>query len=189
MHRSVLLPALATAALLWTHGSASGDDRLRRYELPDSDALEMTLPEGWVDRVDEQPGNAEITIELRPEQGAGFEVYVTPQSSGQAPGRIEDAETLRNAVRDAAQRLQAGSAAAAPEIRRMQGTDGVGFYFLATDPAPPDEYRHLVQGALLAGGLVLKFEILTHDEEDPAIAQALAMFQGAIHRDRGLGRP
>jgi hypothetical protein len=46
-----------------------------------------------------------------------------------------------------------------------------------------------VQGALLAGALVLRFEILANDEADPAIAQALAMLQGAVHRDRGFDRP
>ena len=189
MTRSVALPALLLLPLAWAGASVADDTRLRRYELPDFDALEMTLPEGWQDHVDEQPGSAELTIELRPELGAAFEAYVTPEPNGQAPGRVQDAETLRAAVRDAALRLPL-PAGKAPEIRRLQGADGVGYYFLATDPAPlPDEFRHLVQGALLAGGLVLRFEILANDEADPAIAQALAMLQGAVHRDRGLDRP
>lgn len=190
MIRSVVFPVLALVALAGAGAALPDDSRLRRYELPDFDALEMTLPEGWQDSVDEQPGSAELTIEMRPELGAAFEAYVTPEPNGQAPGRIEDAQSLRESVRDAALRVAARSAGAPPEIRRLQGADGVGFYFVATDQAPvPDEFRHLVQGALLAGGLVLRFEILTHDEADPAIAQGLAMLQGAVHRDRGLGRP
>jgi hypothetical protein len=189
MNRSVVLPALLFLPLAWAGTVMADDSRLRRYELPDFDALEMLLPEGWQDSVDEQPGSAEFTIELRPGLGAAFEAYVTPEPNGQAPGRVQDADTLRESVRDAALRLPL-PAGEVPEIRRLQGADGVGYYFVATDLAPlPDEFRHLVQGALLAGGLVLRFEILVNDEADPAIAQALAMLQGAIHRDRGLGRP
>lgn len=189
MTRSVVLPALLLLPLAWAGAAMAEDSRLRRYELPDFDALEMRLPDGWQDSVDVQPGSAELTIELRPELGAAFEAYVTPEPNGQAPGRVQDAETLRESVRDAALRLPR-PAGEALEIRRLQGADGVGYYFLATDLAPlPDEFRHLVQGALIAGGLVLRFEILVNDETDPVIAQALAMLQGAIHRDRGLGRP
>lgn len=189
MIRSVILPALLLLPLAWVGAALADDSRLRRYELPDFDALEMLLPEGWQDSVDEQPGSAELTIELRPGLGAAFEAYVTPEPNGQAPGRVQDADTLRESVRDAALRLPL-PAGEALEIRRLQGTDGVGYYFVATDLAPlPDEFRHLVQGALLAGGLVLRFEVLTNDAADPAITQALTMLQGAVHRDRGLGRP
>ncbi|MGQ0428400.1 MAG: hypothetical protein ACT4UQ_00465, partial [Gammaproteobacteria bacterium] len=68
--------------------------------------------------------------------------------------------------------------------------DGVGYYFVATEQSPPpDEFPHLVQGALLVGGLILRFEVLTRDGQDAAIAQCLSMLQGAVHRDRGLARP
>ncbi|HEU0224784.1 MAG TPA: hypothetical protein VFR29_05075 [Steroidobacteraceae bacterium] len=188
MTRSVILPALLLP-LAWAGALMADDSRLRRYELPDFDALEMLLPEGWQDHVDEQPGSAELTVELRPGLGAAFEAYVTPEANGQAPGRVQDADSLRESVRDLALRLSL-PAGEVPEIRRLQGADGVGYYFVATDLAAlPDGFRHLVQGALLAGGLVLRFEILVNDAADPAIAQALAMLQGAVHRDRGPGQP
>ncbi|HEY7753977.1 MAG TPA: hypothetical protein VH856_09195 [Steroidobacteraceae bacterium] len=190
MRRSVTLAALACCALARPALTLADDSRLRRYELPNADALEMTLPAGWLDAVDEQPGSAEITIELRPESGGAFEVFVTPESNERAPGRIQDAGTLREAVRDAAARAGAQGGPGPPEIRRLQGADGVGFYFVASETMPPPgEFGHLVQGALFTGALVLRFEILTHDPGDPAVGEALAMLQGALHRDRGLDRP
>jgi hypothetical protein len=190
MRRSVALAGLVLCALARPGSALADDSRLRRYELPDSDALEMVLPAGWLDAVDEQPGSAEITIEFRPETGGAFEVFVTPEWRERAPGRIQDAGTLRESVRDAALRASAQAGPLPPDIRRLQGADGVGFYFVAsTTMPPPGEYAHLVQGALFAGELVLRFEILTHDPDDPAVGQALAMLQGAQHRDRGIGRP
>lgn len=185
MHRSVV-PAAVIVSFLAGHGGAlADDDRLRRYELPDADALELVLPPGWQDAVDAQPGDDEPTIELRPALGGAFEAYITPQRNGRAPGRVQDAETLHAAARDAAARVAGPSAAGMPDVRRLQGANGVGFYFIAADPAPPpEEFAILVQGWLMAGELVLRFEVLTHDPGDPAIAQALGLLERAIHRVR-----
>lgn len=190
MRRSVILAMFAWPALAGALFAAADDAGLRRYELANFDALELALPAGWQDAVDEQPGSAELTVELRPESGAAFEVYLTPARNEAAPGRILDAETLRASVRDAALRLSPAQGTSAPELRRLQGIDGVGFYFVAVDDSPPPNgFACLVQGALLTGGLVLRFEILAQDPGDPAVAEALAMLQGAVHRDRGLDRP
>lgn len=190
MHGSVIRAAVVFSALAGPGHALADDLRLQRYELPDSDVLELTLPPGWQDAVDLQPGDDELTIELRPEPAGAFEVYITPQRNGRAPGRIQDAETLRAAARDAAARVAGASAAGVPGIRRLQGADGVGFYFVAADAAPPpDEFGNLVQGWLMAGELVLRFEILTHDPDDPAITQALGLLERAIHRARDSERP
>jgi hypothetical protein len=189
MRRSVAFAALLCSALA-RPGALADDSGLRRYELQNSDVLEMALPAGWRDVVDGQPGSGEITIELHPESGGAFEVFVTPEWNERAPGRIQDAATLLESVRDAALRAGRHAASAPPEIRRLQGADGVGFYFLASETMPPPgEFGHLVQGALFTGELVLRFEVLTHDPDDLAVGQALAMLQGAVHRAGGLGRP
>lgn len=189
MGRSVTLAILLLAAMA-AGGSALADDlRLRRYELPNYDALEITLPPGWLESVEQPPGSDALTIELRPEAGAAFEVYLTPEWNGRPPGRVQDAETLRESVRDAAARLPPPAGAGPPDIRRLQGRDGVGFYFV-TDEAPAgDDPGRLVQGALQVGELVLRFEILARDADDPAVALALAMLQDAQHLDRGLDQP
>lgn len=185
MQRSVIPAAVVLLFLAVPGDAGADDDRLRRYELPEADTLELTLPPGWQDEVDVQPDEDELTIELRPERGGTFEAYITPQRNGRPPGMIQDAETLREAAREAAARVAGSSASGMPDIRRLQGTDGVGFYFVAADPAPPpEEFGILVQGWLMAGDLILRFEILTHDPEDPAIAQALGLLERAIHRAR-----
>lgn len=189
MRRSVTSSFLLLAALAASGDAMADDDRLRRYELPNFDALELGLPPGWLDSVEQPPGSDVLTIELRPPAGAAFEAYLTPEWTERPPGRVQDAETLRESVRDAAARLPAPAGAEPPDIRRLQGRDGVGFYFVADEAAPEDGPRHLVQGALLVGELVLRFEILTHDADDPSVALALAMLQDAQHLDRGHDQP
>jgi hypothetical protein len=189
MSRSAL--AWSCLALACLAGVLSAQENTpRRYELPGFNALELSLPAGWKDAVDEQPGGADITIELGPAEGAGFEVFLRPEANGEPPGRIEAAETLRAGVREDALRQTPGSVALPLELRRLQGTAGVGFYFVATDySAAQAELPNLVQGALLVGGLVLRFEILSQSGQEAAVEQALALLQGAVHRDRGHGNP
>jgi hypothetical protein len=68
-------------------------------------------------------------------------------------------------------------------IVEFKGKGGAGWHYDATDKAPkPGEFRYLRQGMLmLSGELMLWFTILTDDRNDPALAGAMQMLQGATH--------
>jgi len=182
--KSILLLPLACLA----GGLVLAGDRLpRRYELPNLDALELALPAGWQDETDTPPGGTSLTIRLYPAAGAPFEVFVTPESPEPPAGDVLDTEELREAVRDAAERIRPQAVEETIEIRRLQGAGGIGFYFLATDRAPqPEQFRYMNQGALQVGDLTLWFTILTNEGQEAVVAEALAMLQAAAHRSTGL---
>jgi hypothetical protein len=186
MLRSVIPALLAGSALLAGGFACADDSRLRRYELPNLDTLELTLPPGWVDNVDVPPGGAPLTIQLTPADGAPFEVHVTPQAPDPAATRVMDPAALREAVRESAERIRPQAVEETIEIEPLQGASGAGFRFSVTDRLPPPgEYRRMTQGALQAGDLILWFTILTNDGQDAAVAKALAMLQSAVHRGTG----
>lgn len=186
MIRSLHSIALLLLALLAGRAALADDLRTQRYELPNLDTLELALPAGWVDSVDAPPGGVPLTIQLRPAEGPPFEVFVTPEWPEPTAPVARDADALRAAVRDAATRIQPQAVEASLEIRRLQGANGVGFYFAATDRNPfPDEFRYMNQGALLVGDLTLWFTVLTNDGQEGIVASALAMLQGAVHRGTG----
>jgi len=190
MIRSVV-PALLASAALVAGGLAFADEsRLRRYELANLDTLELTLPPGWVDRVEVlPPGEVPVTIEFAPVEGPPFSVHVTPQWSDPADPGLMDTDALREAVREGAERIKPQAVEPSIEIRRLQGESGVGFYFSVTDRAPkPEEFLFMTQGALQAGDLVLWFTILTNDGQEAAVADGLAMLQEAVHRGTGADR-
>ena len=187
MLRSVIPALLAVSATLAGGHALTDDSSLRRYELPNLDTLELTLPAGWVDTVDVPPGGVPLTIQLAPSQGPAFEVHVTPQWPERGEPGVQDAEALRESVRSAAERIKPQAVEQTIEIRRLQGESGVGFHFSVTDREPkPEEYRYMTQGGLQTGDLVLWFTILTNDGQDSAVAAALAMLQSAVHRGTGL---
>lgn len=161
---------------------------LRRYELPNLDTLELRLPAGWVDRVEQQPGGP-LAIELGPAEGPQFQVFVTPEWVDPTQPEIRETPALRDAIRDAAERVKPQAVENFLEVRQLNGANGIGYYFAATDRDPrADEFKYMSQGALEVGDLTLWFTILTNDGQDTVAVEALSILQTALHRRTGLDR-
>jgi len=164
----------------------------RRYELPNLDSLELVVPPAWDETVDQPVDGGPPTIQFRPREGAAFEIYITPDWPNAPDEAVPDPETLRETVRGEAERIRDLPRGEKPvegtlEIRRLQGTSGVGFYFVAADHAPqPEEFRYMNQGALEIGELTVTFTILTNEDQDAVVEEAFAMLKAAVHRDTGL---
>jgi len=158
-----------------------------RYGLPNQGSLELAVPPAWVDSVDQPEDGGPPTIELHPREGAPFEVYLTPDWPEAPDGTAPDVETLRGTVLAAAERSRGQTVEETPEIRRLQGASGVGFYFLATDRAPqPDEFQFMNQGALQVGDLTILFTILTNEGQEAVVEEAFAMLRSATYGASGV---
>jgi hypothetical protein len=181
--RSALLLSVVLAAAAAAHGQAPA---LRRYELPNLDTLELLLPPGWVDRVD-QPAGGKLTIELGPAAGERFQVFVTPEWMDPAAPEVRELPALRDAVRDAAERIKPQVVENFLQVRQLAGANGVGYYFQATDRAPrADGFKYMSEGALQVGDLTLWFTILTNEGQDTVAVEALSILQTAVHRRTGI---
>jgi hypothetical protein len=186
MRRSVLATLLAGSALLAAAFAWADESRLRRYELPNLDTLELTLPPAWVDNVDVPPGGAPLTIQLTPADGAPFAVHLTPQSPDPTAARVMDSAALYEAVRESAERIRPQTIEETVDIERLRGTRGAGYFYSLTDrEPPPGEFRYMTQGALQVGALIVWFTILTNDGQAAEVDRALAMLQSLEHRGTG----
>jgi hypothetical protein len=182
---TIILPLMAMLAV--NAPGRAQETGARRYELPNLDSFELVVPPAWEETVDQPDDGGPPTIELRPREGAAFEIYVTPVWPDPPDGLVPDAETLRESVRDAAERIRGQVVEEKLEIRRLQGASGVGFYFVATDRAPlPEEFRFMNQGAMQVGELTVMFTILTNEGQDAIVEEAIAMLKAALHRNTGL---
>jgi hypothetical protein len=179
--KALILIAAATAA-----GTASADD-LRRYELPNGDMLELTLPAGWVDHLEELAGGGPPTLEMAIAEGGPNQVFVTPEWPDPTANDIREPSMLRDTVRDLAAKIKSQAVESYIEVRQLNGANGIGYYFTATDRDPAaDEFKFMNQGALQVGNLTLWFTILANEGQDTVAVQALSMFQAAVHRRTGL---
>ena len=190
MNRSVISSVLVVAALAsGVLARAEEDPALRRYELPNLDTLELRLPSGWMDKVDQPPGGGPPTIEFGPAEGAPFQVLVTPEWTDPTAPEIRELPTLRDSIRDAAERVKPQSVESFIEVRQLNGVNGIGYYFAATDRNPQaDEFKYMSQGVLQVGDLTVWFTILTNDGQDTVAVEALSILQTAVHRRTGLDR-
>ncbi|MFZ2508380.1 MAG: hypothetical protein WAW79_07910 [Steroidobacteraceae bacterium] len=186
MHRP-LIRKLALAALLVANTAGHAENAgTRAYELPNLDIFELEVPAGWNDTIDQPGDGGPPTIHLRPTEGEPFEIYVTPAWPEGPEETAPEVEALREQVRSAAERVRERVDEPPPEIRRLQGESGVGFYFAATDRAPqPEDHRYTNQGALQVGELTVMFTILTNPDQEAVVELALAMLTGATHRRTG----
>jgi hypothetical protein len=177
------------AASLSAAAVARADDPagLRRYELPNRDTLEMTLPEGWQDQVEQPDGGGPPTIVMSIRPDGPRQVFITPEWPDPTGKEVRELAQLRDAIRDAAERVKPESVEPYLEVRQLDGANGTGYYFAATDRDPgPDEFKFMNQGAIQVGALTLWFTILANDGEDTVAVEALAMLQAATHRRTGL---
>ncbi len=146
---------------------------LRRFELPNRDTLELTLPAGWVEHLEQPAGGGAPTIEIAVVEGGPRQVFVTPEWPDPLAKEIRELPSLRDAVRDMAERTQPQAVEAYLEVRQLDGANGTGFYFAATDRNPgPDEFRFMNQGALQVGELTLWFTILTNEGQDTVVGRS-----------------
>ena len=160
---------------------------LKRYELPNQDTLEMTLPAGWEDQVEQPDGGGPPTIVMSIRPDGPRQVFITPEWPDPTAKEVRELAQLRDAIRDAAERVKPESVESYLEVRQLNGANGVGYYFAATDRDPGlDDFKFMNQGALQVGSLTLWFTILANDGEDTVAVEALAMLQAATHRRTGL---
>jgi hypothetical protein len=184
--RSVSARLCLAAALVAACTAATEAPGLRRYVLPNRDTLELRLPSGWADELVEPEGGGPPTIEIGLAEGGPRQVFVTPEWPDPVTKEVRELPALRDAVRDLAERIQRESVESYLEVRQLNGANGFGYYFTATDRDPgAGEFKFMNQGALQVGSLTVWFTILTNEGEDTVAVEALAMLQAAVHRRTG----
>lgn len=182
--------ALSIVLAAWSATAAaaapSDDAGLRRYVLPNHDALELRLPAGWVDEFDQPAGGGPPTIAIAVAGDGARQVFVRPEWEDPTTRDVRELPQLRDAVRDLAESVQADAVEPYLEVRHIAGVNGVGYYFTATARAPgPGEFKYMNQGALQSGSLTLWFTVLTNEGQDTVAVEAFEMVQNAVHRRTG----
>jgi len=160
----------------------AADGEKKVFALPDNSKLELTIPPGWKDELKANPGSAPATIALAPRDGPPFQVVITPVARQRAGTSADTAIGMRQSVQDAADKVKPSAAESILTAEALPGAPGPGYYFSATDRQPkPGEFKHLTQGMLLVGDVIVSFGILTNDGQEKAKDEALALLKSASH--------
>jgi hypothetical protein len=179
-HLAALLLSFAIATT-----AVAADGERKAFALPDNSKLELSIPAGWKDEVKAQQGSTPVTIALTPRDGAGFQVVITPVGRQRAGTSADTAIKMRENVQEAADKVKPGVVETILTAEALTGAPGPGYSFSATDREPkPGEFKYLTYGMLLVGDVIVAFNILTHEGQDKAKEEALAMLKSASHAAR-----
>ena len=160
----------------------AADTADRQYALTDHGRLQLQVPTLWKEELEQDRDRLFQTIVFTSKSGAPFGVVLTPLWPTEKDAPNPDREALQRLVQRAAEQVRLLAAEKTIEILEFEGTAGVGYYFSVTDPAPkPGDYKHMTQGILPVGVLMLPFTIYTNDGQQDIVTEALAMLKSAIH--------
>lgn len=130
------LLVLVLCVSLMTISALAAETRVRSYPLPDHGTLQLQVPGGWLDRVQQPPRRLPPTIVFKPDTGAPFGVLLTPIWPANRQTPLPNEQKLRQMVTQSAERAKSQAVEKTIDIEELQGTAGKGFYFSATDGAP-----------------------------------------------------
>jgi hypothetical protein len=173
-----------TMMLVASQPVLSGTLLAREFTLTDHGKLEIAIPESWQSDVRQPPNGLPPTLHFVPGSGQPFEILVTPLWPMNGRALKSDAASIRTGVEQSATEAQSQAVEKHIEVKELKSNSGTGFYFAATDRAPPPgEYKHLVQGVLPISDLLLSFTILTNDGQGAVVEQALTALKQAVHQN------
>jgi len=186
MRKSIAsFPAFALLLFLLTPATAIAGEAL--IDLGQPGALMLPLPKGWSHEIGPVDADMPPTVILRT-PNADFVVLVTPfwAQEGAEPD-YGTAGSVHRVVERSAAEIAAGAVEGQLTIEPVGG-GRTGYMFFATDKTPvgrtpaPDEYRYLIQGAVMVGDLLCTFTMLTNDKPSANAELALGMLRNAAHR-------
>jgi len=190
----LLLAACAHRAPAPAASPASSSGARLAWEVLGHGRLVLDIPPGWLATTGDADPPLPATLRLEPPAGR-LVLLLTPTWDPSAPSEAPaSVESVRLLVELARQKAAESSLESPLTLLDLGGA--VGWYFAATDREltaggrllEPDEYRCLVQGAAVVGGLSLAFTVLD-DGDGPARAAALELVRRARHQPLGAPAP
>jgi hypothetical protein len=149
---------LGLSLLAASHRAQADLDGRRKLSLSENGEVELRLPEDWKSSREPDPRPGVRTYGFEPSHGKPFKVLI---STGFAPQRRDPRHWVEGAARSAAGQSIEGR----PKVESLCPTEGIGYYFKATDRAPkPGEFRLMTQGALTSGDWAVMFTVLSNGD-------------------------
>lgn len=172
--------AIAFASILLVGTARAEDARVRGYRLPDHGTLQLTVPVSWKDEVLQPPDRLPPTIAFAPDKGPSFQVEVSTMWPPSADAPRITPEALLRMVQLSAELARQKAVEPTLSVKTLKGASGDGYYFSATDRAPaPGEFKHLTQGMIRVGEVIVGFTVLTNDGQDDVVAATITMMTRA----------
>jgi hypothetical protein len=170
-----------------TLAMAASPAHKKNYPIPGHGTLELQLPAGLSDLLDQPEGGGPPAIALRPDDGGSYGVMIVVAWRDTETKDFGSAEHLRRALEtERAPYLKQVQATDVP-IVTLSGGPNPGVAYLLVDksvvgkPREEGNWPYMRQGVIRAGDLLLKYMIMMYSRDpDPAPAVE-AILLNAVH--------
>lgn len=139
--------------------------------------LAFDLADGWREESRDLPENLPPTVTWERSGSVRGAFLLTAIWSPSGEASFGGEEFARGVVLRTRDKLLPSASESELLLSPIQGAQGNGFFFAATDrnyKPGPGQYRVVTSGALAAGDLLLVFTVLSDGKNDPAVQEALA---------------
>jgi hypothetical protein len=155
---------------------------IRRFELRDSNSIELKIPTSWKSELKDGPQLPYATITLQPRTGTPFDILISPIVFRDNAASSLSAKEIRRRVQAGIDVIRDRVVEKEVEVKELNGAPGPSYYYTVTDRAPKSgEYKYMTSGIVQVGNLAVSFTILINDGQQKIIDQALALLRSAIH--------
>jgi hypothetical protein len=184
--RAAVLAALAAAGCAHAPAPAAAPATAeRRIEVPRQGAVVLSLPPAWKVTVEESKPGGPPTTRLAPPDGAAFLALLTPLWDAARPDAPASPDLAQRFAELGRRKMAETAAETEIALEELVGPAARGYWFEVTDrklsgveEVPEGEWRHVMQGAVAVGRVVLTFTLLD-DADGPQRAALLDALRGA----------
>src|SRR5438874_7274661 len=101
--------AIAAALLLLTSLAGAESTTVRTFSVPEHGIVQLSAPKSWPVEMRDAPNRTLPTIAFGPNEGATYQVLITPLSASQKDQPLPGAAAVKQMVEQAAQEAQTQS--------------------------------------------------------------------------------
>ena len=176
MKRTVVALVVAAAAT----GAAEGLVEWQEQAVSGVCALRYALPEGWKAEAS-SPARGSVQIRIVPASGSGAAVLIAGFAPLDDPS-LRSTGDIKKRAKAMGEAALSGAVEKRIELRRVDGTDGSGFFYTLTDrrtDLPAGEFRVVTQGIMAVGRLRLGVTVLANEKDSAAAGMTFDLLRTA----------
>ncbi|MBN2366451.1 MAG: hypothetical protein JXL67_09800 [Calditrichaeota bacterium] len=143
------------------------------YSVEKKKKVKFVIPQGWKDKVEKKSGFSPYTVSLVDPKDKSSKLLVSMIPLDEQPADFKNQENIRKSLEIKGEQLLSSSVQDSLVIVEFSGINSPGYYYFLTDRAPkPGEYKHIYQGSIGVGEILVTFTLLTNNKDSEFIDQA-----------------
>jgi hypothetical protein len=175
---------LLFAAVLALPSATLAQPAPKRFAIAGHGTLVLNVPAQWrvADKATANP--PAVSVSLRPPTGDSFELQMTAVWLEPAKRAEMTPEAIKERVQATSKDLLKQAVEKEAQLIELRGQQALGYYFSLTDRESRNsgtDYRHIAEGTVTVGEVVLIFTFLHREPGTPAKDQALQIVREAAY--------